>query len=110
MSPLQLVTLAEARHAAELAQLHAQALPDDVLPALGAGFLRCYYTQAMAADSQALIGAQRAGRLLGFCQLSFAPLAAWPLLPAALLPVLRLALRDPAMLARGVRMAAPRPH
>ena len=98
----------DARFASQLAALHARALPADVLPALGPRFLMQYHGLALASPSQAVLGALRDGRLVGFCQLSFAPLTTLAVLkarPSALLSVLRLAVRDAGVLIRGIRMA-----
>src|SRR5262249_23007210 len=91
-----------------LADLHARALAEDVLPALGRGFLIQYHVLALTSASQAVLGALRAGRLVGFCQVSFAPLDAFAVLkarPLALLAVLRLAVRDTGRLVSGWHMA-----
>jgi ribosomal protein S18 acetylase RimI-like enzyme len=109
---LDIVTL-DGRFTEQLAALHAQALPGDVLPALGPGFLRRYYATALQADSQVVIGAVRGDQLVGFCQLSFAPLSLWAVLkakPFALLAILKLAFVDVKMLLHGAAMAASPPQ
>lgn len=95
-----------------LAELHALALPEDVLPALGIPFLARYHAAAMCDSAQCVIGAWRAERLVGFCQVSFRPARVGPVLranPSAWLPIVRLALSDPLLLWRGARLAAARP-
>lgn len=100
------------RYIEQLAALHALALPDDVLPALGLGFLKRYYEAALQVDSQVVIGAVRGDRLIGFCQLSFAPLSVLSVLkakPSTVLPILKLALVDVKVLLRGAAMASSPP-
>jgi len=95
-----------------IAELHALALPDDVLPALGIPFLACYHTAVLRDATQFLIGAWRAERLVGFCQLSFSSARVGPMLkpnPSAWLPILRLAVAKPLVLWRGTQLARIRP-
>lgn len=91
-----------------LVGLHVAALAGDVLPALGPAFLRRYYAAVLRTDSQAVLGAVRAGDLLGFCQLAMAPMSISAVLasaPLSVLSILRLGLLHPKMLRRGLAMA-----
>jgi ribosomal protein S18 acetylase RimI-like enzyme len=108
----EVVTL-DASYAEELAELHAKALPDDVLPALGLPFLVRYYAAVLADASQAVFGAVHEGSVTGFCQLSFSPVSMSAVMksnPRVLLMILKLAWADTAALIRGVVMALHRPH
>jgi GNAT superfamily N-acetyltransferase len=84
----------------EVAAIHVAALSGDVLPALGASFLWKYYEEITADPSQIIIGMWEADRLVGFCQISFAPIEILRMInkrPKMLWPVLRLAVIHPLM-------------
>jgi ribosomal protein S18 acetylase RimI-like enzyme len=111
VEPLRAQTLGDAV-AQDIAELHARALPDDVLPALGVPFLVRYHTAVLHDSAQCLIGAWRGGRLVGFCQVSFSAARVGPVLrtgPSAWLPISRLAVTRPLVLWRGLRLARSRP-
>jgi GNAT superfamily N-acetyltransferase len=96
----------------QIAALHAEALPGDILPALGRGFLARYYATVLGADSQIVIGATCSAGLIGFCQLSFSPMSVRAVMksdPLALLPIAKLALVHTKMLVDGIAMTLHRP-
>jgi ribosomal protein S18 acetylase RimI-like enzyme len=100
------------RAADEIARLHGEVLPDDVLPALGRRFLERYYGRVLENRSQVVLGVRVEGRLAGFCQLSLMPITPRMLLtvePWAPLRMVGLAVMDPQRFVDGVAMALRRP-
>jgi len=98
--------------AAETAALHAECLPDDVLPALGRPFLVRYYQYVLRSATQCVLGAVCNRELVGFCQVSRTPLSIRDVLrnhPASIIDVFRLALFNPKLFVAGVIMATTRP-
>jgi ribosomal protein S18 acetylase RimI-like enzyme len=92
-------------YAEQIARLHQHALPEDVLPALGARFLIDYYNYALNNRSQVILGAISEGKVVGFCQLSFTPISVASVIkstPYALMRLLCLGLTKPAMFIRGM--------
>ena len=99
--------------AGEIAALHAEALTDDILPALGPRFLTRYYTKALGSTAQTLIGVTDSSGLVGFCQLSLSPMSVGTVLrsdPSMVLPILKLALVDARTLINGISMVLSRPN
>jgi ribosomal protein S18 acetylase RimI-like enzyme len=99
--------------AEEMAAIHCEALPDDVLPALGKKFLITYFKLALEHPRQRLFGAKLDGELIGFCHLSVTPMSTAFVLrsePRTLVDILKLAWRDPKILCRGIGLALSRPR
>lgn len=98
--------------AGKIAALHAEALADDVLPALGSRFLRTYYDLVLESPSQTVAGVADGEELIGFCQVSWSPMRTSHVVlrrPSALLDIGLLALSDPRRFLRGAAASRYRP-
>ncbi len=98
--------------ASQLAKLHASALEDDVLPAMGMKFLERYYDYVSKLPHQLIIGCFEERQLCGFCQVSYSPLSIFKLImvsPMTIFQINKLMLTKPRLFWRGIRQASYRP-
>jgi len=101
-----------ANFASQLAEIHASALGDDVLPAMGQQFLEHYYEHVSKLSHQLIIGCFEKQQLCGFCQVSYSPLSILKLMiasPFTILQIIKLMCSKPRLFWRGVRQASQRP-
>lgn len=106
------VSAVGAHFASQLAEIHASALADDVLPAMGQQFLEHYYEHVSKLPHQLIIGCFEERQLCGFCQVSYSPLSIIKLIitsPFTMLQISRLMFTKPRLFWRGVRQASQRP-
>lgn len=82
----------------KVADIHFEALPEDVLPSLGIKFLRSYYKYILNNESQYVLGVFKNDKLVGFCQLSFSHvkiLDFFKIYPLKILHLLKLIMLQP---------------
>ena len=96
-------------YAEAIAQIHAEALSGDVLPALGPRFLTRYYRYVIQTPSQVVIGAILNKELVGFCQMSFSPVGILDVLRADPLAVFHIAKLKIRVFLTGLGLALFRP-
>lgn len=99
-------------HAEQVAYLHQQSLVGDVLPALGSQFLVGYYRHVIANRTQVVLGAASGDKLVGFCQISLAPISLYKVIksiPRSILQLIRLGFSSPEQLLRGLLAAGMHP-
>lgn len=107
------VCVLDSSFASELAEIHASALKDDVLPAMGKRFLEGYYEYVAKLSHQLIIGCFDKEILCGFCQVSYSPLSMTKLIiasPFSMLHICRLMITKPKLFWRGIRQASQRPR
>jgi ribosomal protein S18 acetylase RimI-like enzyme len=94
----------------EVVNIHAESLPDDVLPSLGGKVLRRYYEEILSDKTQMLFGVFMENQLLGFCLISTAKtgLAKAILNLHGVFAVLHLILSQPSKFCLAVRQALKR--
>lgn len=96
----------------DIAKIHAECLPEDVLPALGHDFLINYYKYVLATKSHQVIGAFRKKELIGFCQFSLLPVSMIAVIkqkPFLVFRILRLLISNPKLFVVGIAMSLWRP-
>jgi len=105
--------LLDTRSVKDIAKIHTECLPEDVLPALGHDFLINYYKYVLEAKSHQVIGAFRKKELIGFCQFSFLPVSMIAVIkqkPFLLLfRILWLLISNPKLFVIGIAMSLWRP-
>lgn len=88
----------------KIIRIHKSALPDDVLPNIGNGFLTDYYKMIVSDKSQLLFGCFIKEDLAGYCQVSMKPISILKIAiyPRTILSILRLVFQKPKILITGL--------